>query len=206
MLKHAAATRIVMQGRWHGDEAPPLCASCSPGGACPARRAGPMSETRAQAQRQGQRGHGISNMRARAQAIGARLEIAAGRRRKDRRRHARARSNGRLRHALKRAPAPGSAATRRQAPPRPAPAAPRPAMNTISPQASSRAPERREAHRDEGQQRAGQEDQRVDRKQPVDHQTAGRRAARGARWTSRSCTRRSSWPRWAGCGPRDRRR
>ncbi|WP_429614637.1 sensor histidine kinase [Variovorax sp. W2I14] len=77
VLKHAAATRIVMQVSWHGDEAPPLVRivltdngrglSSTTGGT------GGTSERVDAAARPA--GHGISNMRSRAQAIGARLEI-----------------------------------------------------------------------------------------------------------------------------------
>lgn len=66
VLKHAAATRIVMHASWHGDETPSLVRivltdngrglpTAPPGG--------------------GHRGHGIANMHARAQSIGARLQI-----------------------------------------------------------------------------------------------------------------------------------
>jgi len=66
VLKHAAATRIVMQVSWHGDETPPMVriVLTDNGRGLPAAPAAdrPM-------------GHGIANMRSRAQAIGARLHI-----------------------------------------------------------------------------------------------------------------------------------
>ncbi|MET3494314.1 sensor histidine kinase [Variovorax boronicumulans] len=68
VLKHAGATRIVMQVSWHGDETPPLVriVLTDNGRGLPATPddGRPM-------------GHGIANMRSRAQAIGARLEIEA---------------------------------------------------------------------------------------------------------------------------------
>ncbi|QNK66931.1 ATP-binding protein [Variovorax sp. PAMC26660] len=66
VLKHASATRIVMHASWHGDETPPLVriVLTDNGRGLLAAPAGGRS-----------RGHGITNMRARAQSIGARLHI-----------------------------------------------------------------------------------------------------------------------------------
>ena len=66
VLKHAAATRIVMHVAWHGDEAPPLVriVLTDNGRGLPAAPAAGRPP-----------GHGIANMRSRAQAIGARLHI-----------------------------------------------------------------------------------------------------------------------------------
>lgn len=66
VLKHAAATRIVMHASWHGEETPSLVRimlTDNGRGLPPA----PASN--------GRTGHGIANMRARAQSIGARLQI-----------------------------------------------------------------------------------------------------------------------------------
>jgi signal transduction histidine kinase len=66
VLKHASATRIVMHASWHGEQEPPLVriVLTDNGRGLPA-----APDTARPA------GHGISNMRARAQAIGARLHI-----------------------------------------------------------------------------------------------------------------------------------
>jgi signal transduction histidine kinase len=77
VLKHAAATRIVMQVSWHGDEAPPLVRIVlTDNGRGLSRMTGGTGETSERVDAAARpAGHGISNMRARAQAIGARLEI-----------------------------------------------------------------------------------------------------------------------------------
>jgi signal transduction histidine kinase len=66
VLKHAAATRIVMQVSWHGEQTPPLVriVLTDNGRGLPAA---PVADRPA--------GHGIANMRSRALAIGARLHI-----------------------------------------------------------------------------------------------------------------------------------
>ncbi|WP_093240648.1 ATP-binding protein [Variovorax sp. EL159] len=66
VLKHASATRIVLHASWHGDETPPLVriVLTDNGRGLPAAPAGGRPA-----------GHGINNMRARAQSIGARLHI-----------------------------------------------------------------------------------------------------------------------------------
>jgi signal transduction histidine kinase len=66
VLKHAAATRIVMHASWHGDEKPSLVriVLTDNGRGLPTAPAGG-----------GHRGHGIANMHARAQSIGAWLQI-----------------------------------------------------------------------------------------------------------------------------------
>jgi len=66
VLKHASATRIVLHASWHGDETPPLVriVLTDNGRGLPAAPAGGRPT-----------GHGINNMRARAQSIGARLHI-----------------------------------------------------------------------------------------------------------------------------------
>jgi signal transduction histidine kinase len=77
VLKHAAATRIVMQVSWHGDEAPPLVRIVlTDNGRGLSRMTGGTGETSERVDAAARpAGHGISNMRSRAQAIGARLEI-----------------------------------------------------------------------------------------------------------------------------------
>jgi len=66
VLKHASATRIVMHANWHGEETPPLVriVLTDNGRGLPA-----VPDTARPP------GHGISNMRARAQSIGAKLRI-----------------------------------------------------------------------------------------------------------------------------------
>ncbi|SEF27679.1 Histidine kinase [Variovorax sp. NFACC28] len=66
VLKHAGATRIVMHASWHGEQTPALVRIMltDNGRGLPAA---PASG--------GRTGHGIANMRARAQSIGARLQI-----------------------------------------------------------------------------------------------------------------------------------
>ncbi|HEX7866911.1 MAG TPA: ATP-binding protein [Variovorax sp.] len=66
VLKHAGATRIVMHASWHGEETPSLVriVLTDNGRGLPAAPANG-----------GRTGHGIANMRARAQSIGARLQI-----------------------------------------------------------------------------------------------------------------------------------
>lgn len=66
VLKHASATRIVMHASWHGEETPPLVriVLTDNGRGLPA-----VPDTARPP------GHGISNMRARAQSIGAKLRI-----------------------------------------------------------------------------------------------------------------------------------
>lgn len=66
VLKHAAATRIVMQVSWHGEQTPPLVriVLTDNGRGLPGA---PVADRPA--------GHGIANMRSRALAIGARLHI-----------------------------------------------------------------------------------------------------------------------------------
>lgn len=66
VLKHAGATRIVMQAGWHGEVSPPLVriVLTDNGRGLPAAPADGRPA-----------GHGIANMRARAQSIGARLYI-----------------------------------------------------------------------------------------------------------------------------------
>ncbi|NVM87577.1 hypothetical protein FHT32_001216 [Variovorax sp. SG517] len=66
VLKHAGATRIVMHASWHGKETPSLVRIMltDNGRGLPSVQAN-----------SGRTGHGIANMRARAQSIGARLQI-----------------------------------------------------------------------------------------------------------------------------------
>lgn len=66
VLKHASATRIVMHASWHGEETPPLVRIMltDNGRGLPAAPDGSRPP-----------GHGIANMRARAQSIGAKLRI-----------------------------------------------------------------------------------------------------------------------------------
>jgi signal transduction histidine kinase len=66
VLKHARATRIVMQAGWHGEATPPLVriVLTDNGRGLPSAPADGRPA-----------GHGIANMRARAQSIGARLSI-----------------------------------------------------------------------------------------------------------------------------------
>ncbi|WP_395315889.1 sensor histidine kinase [Variovorax sp. UC74_104] len=66
VLKHAGATRIVMHASWHGEETPSLVRIMltDNGRGLPSVQAN-----------SGRTGHGIANMRARAQSIGARLQI-----------------------------------------------------------------------------------------------------------------------------------
>lgn len=66
VLKHAGATRIVMHASWHGEETPSLVRIMltDNGRGLPSASASG-----------GRTGHGIANMRARAQSIGARLQI-----------------------------------------------------------------------------------------------------------------------------------
>ena len=66
VLKHASATRIVMHASWHGEQAPPLVRIVLTDNG----RGLPSAPATARPA-----GHGIANMRARAQAIGARLHI-----------------------------------------------------------------------------------------------------------------------------------
>jgi signal transduction histidine kinase len=65
VLKHAAATRIVMHASWHGNDTPPRVriVLTDNGRGLPVAGDGRPA------------GHGIANMRARAQSIGARLDI-----------------------------------------------------------------------------------------------------------------------------------
>ncbi len=69
VLKHAGATRIVMQASWSGETSPPLVriVLTDNGRGLPTAPAAPSDPRQA--------GHGIANMRARAQSIGARLHI-----------------------------------------------------------------------------------------------------------------------------------
>ena len=63
VLKHAAATRIVMHVGWHGEQTPPLV------------RIVLTDNGRGLQANERPGGHGLANMRSRAQAIGARLQI-----------------------------------------------------------------------------------------------------------------------------------
>jgi len=67
VLKHARATRIVMKARWHetGDERAVMIELADNGVGLPP--AGDPAQPAA--------GHGVSNMQARAAAIGARLRV-----------------------------------------------------------------------------------------------------------------------------------
>ncbi|WP_454909332.1 ATP-binding protein [Variovorax gossypii] len=66
VLKHASATRIVMHASWHGEETPPLVRIMLTDNG----RGLPKAPDSGRPP-----GHGISNMRARAQSIGAKLQI-----------------------------------------------------------------------------------------------------------------------------------
>ena len=66
VLKHAGASRIVMHASWHGEEAPSLVRIMLTDNG----RGLPSAPANG-----GRTGHGIANMRARAQSIGARLLI-----------------------------------------------------------------------------------------------------------------------------------
>jgi len=63
VLKHAGATRIVMHVGWHGEQTPPLV------------RIVLTDNGRGLSANERPGGHGLANMRSRAQAIGARLQI-----------------------------------------------------------------------------------------------------------------------------------
>jgi two-component sensor histidine kinase len=198
VLKHARATRIVMQAGWHGEATPPLVRIVLTDNGRAFLRLPRMAGPRAMA------------LRTCARAPSPSARGCPSRTHKKR---VAARACGWTGPA----PCPEATALRRQRSANasvtaPSASSPRPAMKTISPQASSRAPDAACAHRDERQQRAGQEDQRVDGQQPVDQQAhvvarpevadghhghahADHRGRRGAQ-PMRTGTKILSSPRW----------